>query len=438
MKRLVFLLSVGLFTARSLSGDSFWPQWRGPNFDGSTEARNLPASFSKTENVVWSAEMPGPSAATPVVWGDRVFVSSVDSASRSVVALCVDRKSGKELWRQKVQDGDRQDDRSNYASPSPVTDGRHVWFFYGSTDLVCFDIEGHEVWRRNIQKDLGQFAFLWTFSSSPLLYDGRLYLQILQRDVPVNGKGRTDGPNESFLLAVDPKTGKDLWRVVRPSEARQESREAFSTPMPYTHKGKTELIIMGGDDLTGHDPATGKELWRWGTWNPRRETHWRLVPSPVAGAGVALACGPKGAPIFAVKTGLSGKLDDSAIAWKSAEREVSTDVSTPLFYRGRFYVLNSDRRKLFAIEPAGGKVIWSGDLPTQSKVESSPTAADGKIFALSQTGDVIAVAAGDEFKVLHSANFADEGDRELRSCIAIAQDQLFVRTGRRLYCLGGK
>ena len=244
-----------------------WPNWRGPNYDGSAPAKNLPVTFSKTNGILWEASMPGPSAATPIVWGDKVFVSSLDSRTKGLMAICLDRKTGKEIWREQVGIGIQQDNRSNQASPSPVTDGKRVVFFYGNGDLAAFDLAGNKLWQRNIQKDYGQFAFLWTFSTSPVLYENTLFMQVLQRDVPVNGRGRTDGPNESYLLALEPATGKELWRKVRPDEAVSEAKEAFTTPLPFEHKGKKQLIIAGGDYISGHDPKNGEILWSWGTWN---------------------------------------------------------------------------------------------------------------------------------------------------------------------------
>jgi outer membrane protein assembly factor BamB len=431
----------------SLRADN-WAQWRGPNFNGATSEKNLPATFSRTENVVWSAPMPGPSGATPVVWGNSVFVSSTDDAAKTCVAIAIDRKTGKELWRVKVSDGAGKDRMSTFSNSSPVTDGKHVWFFYGNGDMVCLDVGGKEIWRRDIEKDYGQFAFQWTFSSSPLLYDGRLYLQVLQRDVPVNGRGRKDGPNESYLLALDPGTGKELWKVLRPAEAREESREAFTTPMPFKHAGRDELLVVGGDCLSGHDPDTGKEYWRWGTWNPTRIGHWRLVPSPAAGAGIALACGPKDAPIYAVKLGGKGNLSNADLAWQSYVqsteeadksgrsldvRELSSDVPTPLFYEGKFYVLNGNKKKLLCVEPSG-KIVWSGDLG-KGNFQSSPTAADGKIYMMNFPGEVFVVqAGGSEFKLLHTAAMA-EGENTLRASIPISQGQLFIRTTKTLYCV---
>src|SRR5438477_5607950 len=181
-----------------------WPQWRGPHFNGSSTETGLPVKFSRTENVKWSVSMPGPSAATPIVWGDHVFISSGDQQKKSIWALCLDRQTGKTLWEHEVGPGYSQDRQSNYASPSPVTDGKLVFFFYGSGELAAFDFAGKQIWARNIQKDYGQFAFNWTFSSSPLLFQNKLYLQVLQRNVPVNGHGRVDGPNDSYLLAMAP------------------------------------------------------------------------------------------------------------------------------------------------------------------------------------------------------------------------------------------
>lgn len=443
-----FLLTAALaLAALSVSAEN-WSNWRGPLHNGASPEKGLPEKFSKTENVKWAVALPGASAATPVIWGDKVFVTAADKNAGKQYALCLDRKTGKELWRSEIGDFVSDGQGSNSCSPSPVTDGKLVVFFFGTGDLVAFDFAGKKLWDRNI----GPFAFLWTFSTSPLLHEGRLIMQVLQRDTAVSGRGKPTG-NESFVLSLDPATGKDQWRQVRPSNAKSESLEAFSTPVPFTHNGRKEFIIVGGDCITGHEPATGKELWRWGTWNPTQIGHWRLVPSPTVGAGVILACGPKGAPVYAVKAGGTGNLSNQSLAWQSHvqntedaaaaapspnEKELTTDVPTPLFYEGKFYVLNGTKKKLLCVNPADGKVIWSGDLGGKSVFQCSPTAADGKIYMMNFDGDVSVVqAGGTEFKLLHAANFKDEGDStRLRSSVAISQGNLYVRTGTKLFCLG--
>ena len=438
---------VFIFATASLHAEN-WSNWRGPQHNGSSPEKGLPEKFSKTEGVKWAVTLPGPSAATPVIWDDRVFVTAADASTGKQSALCLDRKTGKQLWREEISKFTSDGQYSNSCSPSPATDGKIVVYFFGTGDLVAFDLAGKKLWERNI----GPFAFQWTFSSSPLLQDGRLIMQVLQRDVAVRGVGKPTG-NESLLLAIDPRTGKDLWRHVRPSDAVAESREAFSTPLPFTHNGRKELVVVGGDAITGHDPASGRELWRWGTWNTTRIGHWRLVPSPTTDGKLILACGPKGAPVYAVKAGGSGTLSHKNLAWQSHvqptedaaeaaptinDRELTTDVPSPLYYGGKFYILNGTKRKLYCVNPGDGSVVWSGDLGGRSVFQCSPTAADGKIFVMNFDGDVSVVqAGGTDFKVLHTANFKDPGDdTRLRSSVAISQGNLYVRTGTKLYSLG--
>jgi len=414
-----------------------WPHWRGPYFNGSTDEKNLPSDWSRTEGITWSVDLAGCSGATPIIWADRVFLSGVDSARDTLLAMCFDRTDGKLLWQHDVAKGIRRDRRSTYAAGSAVTDGKIAVFFYGNGELVCFELNGRRKWARNIQDDYGPFAFLWTFGSSPTMVGARVYVQVLQRDVPVAGRGLKDQKNESYLLAMDPDTGKTLWRQIRPSEARAESREAFSTPIPFSFNGDQQLLISGADVLTGHDLETGKELWRWGTWNPRRITHWRLVPSPVAGEDIVLACAPKNDPIYAIRPRGTGVLDDSAIVWVSRDvREVSSDVPTPAFFDGDFFVLSDLRKCLSRVEPRTGKVKWTIQTPGHAKYEASPLAADGKVYLINHAGEVAVIGAanGDVLKVIPMDT--PSGGEVVRSSISAAYGQLFIRTTRQLYCVG--
>lgn len=414
-----------------------WPQWRGPFFNGSTDETGLPDQWSRTDGVAWSVTLPGVAASTPVIWEDHVLMTGTDSATDMLQAMCLSRRNGQVLWRHDVAKGISKDYRSNFASSSPVTDGQMAFFFYGSGELAAYDLDGKPRWARNIEDDCGQFAFQWTFSSSPLLFHGKLYVQVLQRDEPVDGRGLPGRFNESYLLALDPQTGKTLWRHVRPSEAAAESREAFTTPMPYTIGGVPQLLVAGGDALTGHDPETGKELWRWGTWNPERIPHWRLVPSPVAGDGIVLACAPKRAPIYAVKAGGAGVLGDDCLAWVSREaKAVSADVPTPAFYDGDFFVLSDVRKSLSRVEPRSGAVKWTVPTPGSAKYEASPLAADGKLYLINFDGEVAIFRAADG-ELLRTIPMDEPANGEaVRSSIVAAHGQLFIRTSRHLYCVG--
>ena len=424
--------ALGLSDARAAN----WAHWRGPQFNGASEETGLPTDFSKTNGVKWATELPGPAAATPVVWGDTVFVSSTDRATKTLVAMAFDRRRGTPLWRREVGSAGGDSDFGKFAAPSPVTDGEVAVFLYGTGELAAFDFAGKKLWARNLQQDYGAWCYQWTYGASPTLFDGRLYVLVLQRDVPVHGRGRVDGPNESYLLALAPATGKELWRHIRPTEADAESKEAYSTPIPVTHDGTTELLITGGDCISGHEPATGRELWRWGSWNRARVDHWRLVPSPVVGEGRALVCAPKGGAVFAVKSGVNGALDDSALAWKSEPKNATTDVATPLYYRGRLYVLNGERHRLTRLVPATGAVDWVGELGGRAKIEASPTAADGKIYVQDFRGEVFVLDAGEKFQVLKTVSLGEEGDDTIRSSIPVSQGNLFIRTNRKLYCVG--
>ncbi|MBC8245456.1 MAG: PQQ-binding-like beta-propeller repeat protein [Verrucomicrobia bacterium] len=432
---ILLALAVGMTAGGVKAGE--WGSWRGPNHNGSTDEKNLPAKFSKTQNVLWSVKMDGPSAGTPVVWGENVFVSSSNPEKERLTANCYDLGTGALKWSHQVAKGHRQDNRSNYAAPSPVTDGQVVTFFYGTGALVTYTLDGEKLWSQNIQEKHGQFAFLWTFSTSPLIHDGVLYMQVLQRDSKVGSKGSDD--NRSYLLGLDPKSGRQLWKVYRPAKARSESLEAFSTPIPFSHNGRDEILIAGGDCLTGHDPKSGRELWRWGTWNPTRIGHWRLVPSPVAGGGVVLACAPKRAPVYAIRAGGKGNISSNGKLWNSdgSRDGVSSDVCTPLFYRGSFFVLYGEGRDkmLSRVDPKSGSIQWATDLKSRSLFRGSPTGADGKIYVQNHAG-VVHVIDAKSGKVLHRAEMGEAGDDQTRASVAIAHGRLFIRTNSRLFCIG--
>ncbi len=431
-KFLILMLVVG---SVAQAGD--WPHWRGPFFNGSTDEKNLPSDWSQGKGIAWSVDLPGSSAATPIIFKDYVFLSGVDSDKDMLLAMCFDRTNGNLLWRHEIAKGISHDRRSTFAASSPVTDGKVVVFFYANGDLVCFDMKGNRQWARNLHNDYGEFAINWTYASSLTLFDDKLYIQVLQRDVPVRDRGLTDRKNESYILAVNPATGEDLWRQIRPSEAQAEAREAYSTPIPSTLGGKEQLLVVGGDVLTGHDLKTGRELWRWGTWNPRRIGHWRHVPSPVAGEGIVLVCAPKNDPIYAIRPNGTGVLDNSAIVWVSRDvREISSDVPTPAFYDSDFFVLSDLRQSLSRVEPKTGKAKWTIQTPGNTKYEASPLAADGKIYIINHAGQaaVIDAANGDILKVIPMDKVS--GQQVVRASIIAAYGQLFIRTTNRLYCVG--
>ena len=407
-----------------------WAQWRGPNFNGSTAEANLPVSWSKTENVAWTAPLPGPSGSTPVIWGDHVFVSSPD-AQKNLLLLCFDRTDGKLRWQKTVAIGDKKKGDNNMTSPSPVTDGRRVFVLYGTSDLAAFDFDGKEIWSRTLGKDFGRFSVMWIYGSSPLLHQGRLYIQVLQRDPPPNDYPSVDDKptRESYLLCLDPNTGKDLWRQVRQTDSTKESQEAYSTPMPHHGKNGDEIVVVGGDHASGHRADTGAELWRARLYE-KRDDWYRIVTTPVSAGDLIIACGPKGQPVVALKDGAKGDVTGTGVAWSFSE--TPTDWSTPLNYNDRLFVLDGDRRVLTCLNPKTGEKLWQGNLGTSDRFWSSPTGADGKIYCLSEEGTVVVLDAGNEFKILATIKMEEA---PCRSTIAAAHGQLFIRTAQTLYCI---
>ena len=409
-----------------------WAQWRGPAFNGSSPEKGLPAQFSRAEGVVWSTPMPGIGSATPILWGDKVFVSSLDAKTKDLVALCLDAGSGKVLWR-KVAGKDRQPfvGNNNMATPSPVTDGQRVVFLYGTGDLVAFDYQGNVLWSRSLEKDLaGTFIIKFGYSSSPLLLGGRLYVLLLQNTNPSKYRpSDQQGPFSSYLLAIDPENGRDLWRHVRPSNAFDESLETYATPLPVTSQGRTDIVVPGGDAVTGHDPATGAELWRW-RYNLERLNLWRLIPSVVPGDDLLYFPLPRGNPLYAIRAGGKGNLTGADIAWTFMGQ--TTDAATPLCYDGRVYVLNGDKRTLICLDAKTGDKKWEAPLGVDSVLRGSPTGADGKVYLISEGGQVIILAAGDEFKILSRTTL---GEGPCRSSIAVSGGRLFIRTAQNLYCV---
>ncbi|HWD19502.1 MAG TPA: PQQ-binding-like beta-propeller repeat protein [Verrucomicrobiae bacterium] len=400
-----------------------WPQWRGPFLNGSADETNLPDTWSKTANVRWAAPLPGEGHATPIVWDDAVFVSSPDE-NKSIQLICLDRTTGKQRWQKQVSVGDRSVGRNNMASPSPVTDGQTVWVMSGAGDVAAFDFQGQPLWARNISANHERFAIQFLYGSSPLLFKNRLYIQVLQR---ADG----NGGHLSYLLCLDAKSGRELWRHERRTGAVRESQEAYTTPLAVESGGRAEIIVLGGDYVTAHDAETGAELWRaGGLRSPQNPSSSRIVPSPVAGDGLVFVCGPKRNPLLAFRDGGQGDVTDKNLAWQYAE--YPTDCVTPLFYQGKLFEFDGDKQMMVCLDPKTGKESWRQPAGVSETFRASPTGADGKIYCLSERATAVVFSAADG-RVLSTIKM-EEG--MTHATIAAAQHELFVRTAEHLYCIG--
>ena len=421
MRRTVALgLLIALSSGLSLYADN-WPQWRGPHLDGTSRETGLPSTWSPTENIAWKTPLPMRSGATPIIWDDHVFLNVADAGELFLWAL--DRNTGSVRWKQKLAGGDHDMRKQNMSSPSPVTDGTGVWVLTGTGVLKAFTFDGKELWARDIQKDYGQFGLNWGYASSPLLLGDALYVQVL------HGM-KTDDP--SYLLKIDKATGKNVWRVERLTDAVNESPDSYTTPLWVEANGRTELVITGGDVVSGHDPATGKELWRADVLNPTRNGAYRLVASPLFTGGVIIAP-TRNNPLVAVRPGGSGDVAKSHILWSFAQ---GPDVPTPVSDGKLLYIVR-DNGVVFALDVQTGSTVYGPVRLPPGTYSSSPVLADGKIYVTTEEEGVTTVfRAGPKFEVLASNTLLGDCSPYCLSTIAVSEGQLFVRTASFLWVIG--
>jgi len=426
---LLILTAMLLPAGRTSAGD--WPHWRGPYLNGSSDEKNLPATWTKTENIAWTASLPGYGSATPVIAKGKVFVSSTDRDSSDLLAMCFDARTGEELWRKKLGASSRKVPRNNLATPSPVTDGKNVYFMYGSGDLASLDYEGNVLWSRNLEAEYGNVSMKWGYSSSPLLYNGKLYILMQRRHTAYRAPENTT--LDAFILAVDASTGKNIWKQPRKTDAQNESLDSYSSPILLQHSGRVEIIVMGADYVTANDPATGKELWRY-EYARQKSTRGRNITSPVIVEGLVVGVPSRGADgLLVIKSGSDGTITDDHVAWRFDGP--SPDCSTPLYYKGNLYVLADIKGGVITcLDALTGRQKWQGKLGGSAPWWASITAGEDKLYCISEAAEAVVFAAGDEgFKILHRI---DMGDKPTQASIAIADGRLFIRTASKLFCVG--
>jgi outer membrane protein assembly factor BamB len=420
----LFLTVVALCGAISVPRAENWPQWRGPSRNGLSGEKNLPIKWTHTQNVAWKLPMPAWSGSTPIVWGDRIFLNVADdlkvTQGENLHLWCVDRTKGTVLWQRSLGGGNHQERKQNMSTPSPVTDGSRVWVMTGTGILKAFDFDGKELWMRDIQKDYGRFGLNWGYGSSPLLHGDSLFVQVL------HGM-RTDDP--SYLLRIDKASGRTLWKVERPTNARMESPDAYTTPALVQYGNATEIVITGGDVVTGHDPATGKELWRANGLNPENDANYRIVASPVT-YGDLIVAPTRERPMLALKAGGRGNVSTSHLLWTFGG---GPDVPTPVTDGTYVYVIN-DRGIISCLEARTGKEIYSRQRLRPGTYSGSPILADGKLYVTNEDGVTSVLKAGPVFEVLAENEFDDY----TLSSPAVSDGQIFFRTTKFLWCIGNR
>lgn len=416
MPKLAALALAILLGSASTSQGENWPQWRGPTGDGVSTETGLPVTWSIDTNIEWSLELPAWSGSTPIIWDETIFLNVADGENLHLWA--VNRADGTVRWKRMLSSGNHRERKQNMSSPSPVTDGEHVWVMTGTGILKAFDFNGNEIWARDIQTDYGRFGLNWGYASSPLLHENALFVQVL------HGM-KTDDP--SYVLRIDKLSGETVWRIERHTDAISESPDSYTTPALLEHEGNTEIVITGGDVVTGHDPATGEELWRVDGLNPKNIRSYRIVASPIVVDGIIYAP-TRVRPLLAIKAGGRGDISKSHRLWSFDD---GPDVPTPVTDGKYFYSVN-DKGILFCLNAKTGELVYGPERLAPGTYSGSPVLADGKIYVTNEDGLTVVIKAGPEFEVLAQNDL----ENYTLSSPAISDGQILIRTASALYAIG--
>jgi outer membrane protein assembly factor BamB len=412
-----------------------WSQWRGPDSQGISPETGLPTSWSPTQNVKWKTAVPGRGHSSPIVWGDRIFLTTAlegdviadakppkhllegevyvhpDSVGgnrqQTLKVFCFDRRSGKVLWERVAYQGRVFDDRhrnATYADATPVTDGRYVFAWFGSEGLYCYDFAGKLVWKKSLggikTQGMGN-------GTSPVLYENLLILQCDE-----------DNGEQSFIAAFNKNDGREVWRTARQVEV------SWTTPVIARAPSRTELVASGNQYVAGYDPATGKELWRC------KGTGSYTVSTPLVGQGIVVVSAAH--PVkraLAIRLGGTGDVTDSRIVW---QRDKGTGYTPSSILYGDYAYLLTDGGILTCIDVKTGEIKYEGArAPKPVRFYASPVAFEDKILLTSEDGDTFVLKAGPKHEVLGTNSI----DEPVYASPAIAGGAIFIRGTKNLYCI---
>lgn len=420
---LVILLTA---TAHSVVRGDNWPQWRGARHDGISRESKVPVQFSKTENLAWKLALPYRAGATPIVWDDHIFVTSPAEDDDTLLLICVST-SGKVLWQKELGKGNRnaRTPEGNSAAPSPSTDGKQVWAFLGTGILGCYDFEGNEVWKFDVQDRYGKLNIAFGLTSTPVLDGDRLYLQLIHGD----GNAKT---REALVVCLEKATGKEVWKQPRPSEAYAENEHSYASPTLYRDGEQAFLLTHGADYIVAHSLDDGRELWRCGGLQPDTyDPTLRLVSSPVAVPGLIVAPSAKGGRVVAIRPGGADNITQTKYKlWTYAP---TPDVPSPLIVEDLVYLFR-ENSVLICLDAKTGEKQYEHRVAPSSDNRASPLYAAGNIYLASRNGTITVVKAGRKFEQVWQTSLDDP----ISSSPAIANGRLYLRTNTALWALGPK
>lgn len=413
-----------LFGQAPIPEADIWPQWRGPRGDSVSAVKSLPTSWSATENVVWKTLLPGWGNSTPAIWKDAIFVTTQVDDER-LLLLRLDRATGKVVWEREVGKGTprrkgpvgnlRFHDEHNMATPSPITDGSHVWSTFGNGEIACYNFDGDKIWSRNLLDDHGPLTIWWGYGASPVLYKNLLITAVMQDPA---------GDGASYVVAHDKLTGKKVWFTRRTTGAKGEPGDSYTTPLLDQYDGRTELIVFGGNVLDAYNPDDGTLLWSYKGFQGNR-----VISGPTrAGDTVFAIEGMKG-PVYAVRARGSGDVTAKNLLWKTKGKGGNPDASTPVAVNGLLFMANNTGVAT-CLDAVTGEELWKERLG--GDLRASPVVAGDRVYFFAKDGKAAIVAADREFRLLGQP----ELNEQIIASPAIAGDSLYVRTRKNLYRIG--
>lgn len=425
--------------AATAPADGNWPYWRGPAADGMAVG-DAPVTWSSTENVAWKTDIPGLGHSSPVVWGDHIFLTtairtggaSASAAPPPVQAggrsrggpgggggpqvehkfdvLALDRKTGKILWQRTAKTAVPHEGGHNqygsFASNSPVTDGQYVYAFFGSRGMYCYDFKGGLVWERDFGVQL-RMKMQFGEGMAPVLAGDRLILVF-------------DHEGESFMVAIDKKTGKDIWRASR------DEKTNWAAPLVLTYKGRTQVVVAGSNKVRSYDLETGKVIWECAGLGAN------TIPQPVVQDDlVFVMTGYRDPMLMAIRLGREGDLTGTdAVVWTQTRGNSYTP--SPVLFDNKFYALTDNGMISCYNAKTGVPYYHQTRLPKTYSFKSSPVGANGKLYLASENEDVIVLAMGEKFEVLATNTMTDQ---VFIATPAIAGGEIFLRSKTTLFCI---
>lgn len=413
------LLTLALVAADAADTNLRWPNWRGPNADGSTAGGPYPIHWSDTSNVLWKVPLPGKGCSTPIVWENHIFVTAPLDGQDAVLAM---DWNGKELWKTKLGAERAGKHRNGSGSnASPVTDGQRVFVYFKSGNFAALDFSGTVLWQTNLVEAFGRDTLYWDHGTSPVLTDHGVVMARLHH-------------GESWLASFDKTTGALQWKVARNYETPAENDHGYATPLVIRFDGREALLTWGAEHLTVHAAADGKLLWSAVIPNPNGGKNFPAVASPVLVDNVAVVAfgrSDRGNPLlFGIPLGRTGTFEATKQLWQRTD--TGTFVPTPTLWQGKVYLLR-DRGEVECVDPQTGQTVWRDSFPKSSaNFYASPVIANGKLYGAREDGVVFVAQLDGKFALLAENEMHD---RVIATPVFLG-NRILVRGEKNLYCLG--